>query len=38
MQHYTSLLIDEDLVKKGVSVDAVVDTLIDPSFAQAVIR
>ena len=32
------LLIDEDLVKKGVEVDKVVDALVDPSFAKAVIK
>ena len=32
------LLVEEDLVKKGVNVDKVVDELIDPSFAKAVIK
>lgn len=32
------LLIEEDLVKKGTDVNQVIDELIDPSFAQAVIK
>lgn len=32
------LLVDEELVKKGADVNAVIDGLIDPSFAQAVIQ
>jgi len=32
------LLVEEDLVKKGVDVDKVIDELVDPSFARAVIQ
>jgi sulfonate transport system substrate-binding protein len=32
------LLVEEDLVKKGVDVDKVIDELVDPSFAKAVIK
>ena len=32
------ILVQENLVKPGVSVDATVDALIDPSFARTVIR
>lgn len=32
------LLVEEDLVKKGVNVDKVIDELVDPSFAKAVIK
>lgn len=32
------LLVEEDLVKKGVDVDKVVDALVDSSFAKSVIR
>ncbi len=33
-----SILIEEELVKKGTDVNKVVDELIDPSFAKAVIK
>lgn len=32
------LLIEEDLVKKGVNIDKVIDELVDSSFAKAVIK
>lgn len=32
------ILVDEDLVKKGTDVNKVVDELIDPAFAKAVVR
>jgi sulfonate transport system substrate-binding protein len=32
------LLVEEDLVRKNANIDAVIDALVDPSFARAVIR
>lgn len=33
-----SILIEEELVKKGTDVNKVIDELIEPSFAKAVVR
>ena len=32
------LLVEEELVRKNANIDAVIDALVDPSFARAVIR